>query len=78
MYEAFARGKMVPTQQCSATSNNNRTSLKSPFLREYFLPKIVISKCIEHDHCRYDGSMIPSDFVQADERMVKNYTGSDE
>ena len=28
-------------------------------------PKVVISKCIEFDHCRYDGSMIPSDFVQA-------------
>jgi uncharacterized protein YbbK (DUF523 family)/uncharacterized protein YbgA (DUF1722 family) len=34
-------------------------------MREFFRPKIVISKCIEHDHCRYDGSMIPSDFVKA-------------
>jgi uncharacterized protein YbgA (DUF1722 family)/uncharacterized protein YbbK (DUF523 family) len=32
-----------------------------PFVR----PKIVISKCIEFDHCRYDGSLIPSDFVKA-------------
>jgi uncharacterized protein YbgA (DUF1722 family)/uncharacterized protein YbbK (DUF523 family) len=28
-------------------------------------PKTVISKCIEFDHCRYDGSLIPSDFVKA-------------
>ena len=34
-------------------------------MREFLRPKIVISKCIEHDHCRYDGSMIPSDFVKA-------------
>ncbi len=34
-------------------------------MREFSRPKIVISKCIEHDHCRYDGSMIPSDFVNA-------------
>jgi len=33
----------------------------TPFVR----PKIVISKCIEFDHCRYDGSLIPSDFVKA-------------
>ena len=28
-------------------------------------PKLVVSKCIEFEHCRYDGSMIPSDFVKA-------------
>ncbi len=28
-------------------------------------PKLVVSSCIEFDHCRYDGSMIPSDFVKA-------------
>lgn len=28
-------------------------------------PNIVISRCIEFDHCRYDGSMITSDFVAA-------------
>ncbi|MGV8175010.1 MAG: YbgA family protein, partial [Methanothrix sp.] len=28
-------------------------------------PKLVVSRCIEFDHCRYDGSMIPSDFVKA-------------
>ncbi len=27
-------------------------------------PKILISKCIEHGHCRYDGSMISSEFVK--------------
>jgi uncharacterized protein YbbK (DUF523 family) len=39
-------------------------------MRKFFRPKIVISKCIEHDHCRYDGSMIPSDFVKALEPHV--------
>ena len=34
-------------------------------MREFSRPKIVVSKCIEHDHCRYDGTMIPSDFVKA-------------
>lgn len=28
-------------------------------------PRILVSKCLEHDHCRYDGSMIKSDFVAA-------------
>ena len=32
-------------------------------MREFSRPKVVISRCIEFDHCRYDGSMIPSDFV---------------
>jgi uncharacterized protein YbgA (DUF1722 family)/uncharacterized protein YbbK (DUF523 family) len=27
-------------------------------------PIVLISKCIEFDHCRYDGSMIASDFVK--------------
>ena len=34
-------------------------------MRQFIKPKIVISKCVEFDHCRYDGSMIPSDFVNA-------------
>ena len=34
-------------------------------MREFPRPRIVVSKCIEFDHCRYDGSMIPSDFVKA-------------
>jgi uncharacterized protein YbgA (DUF1722 family)/uncharacterized protein YbbK (DUF523 family) len=34
-------------------------------MRIFSRPKIVISKCIEFDHCRYDGSLIPSDFVKA-------------
>ena len=34
-------------------------------MRSFPRPKIVISKCIEFDHCRYDGSLIPSDFVKA-------------
>lgn len=28
-------------------------------------PKVVISKCLEHDHCRFDGSMISSEVVKA-------------
>jgi uncharacterized protein YbbK (DUF523 family) len=34
-------------------------------MRDFPRPKIVISKCIEFGHCRYDGSLIPSDFVKA-------------
>lgn len=34
-------------------------------MREFHRPRIVVSRCIEFDHCRYDGSMIPSDFVKA-------------
>ncbi|MCJ7445661.1 MAG: DUF523 and DUF1722 domain-containing protein [Methanotrichaceae archaeon] len=34
-------------------------------MRQFVRPKVVISKCIEFAHCRYDGSMIPSDFVKA-------------
>lgn len=32
-------------------------------------PKILVSKCIEHESCRYDGSLITSDFV----KRIKNY-----
>lgn len=32
-------------------------------------PRILLSKCIEHGHCRYDGAMITSDFV----KMLKPY-----
>src|SRR6056297_1690274 len=31
---------------------------------EFNRPNIFISKCIEHGHCRYDGSMINSEFVK--------------
>lgn len=34
-------------------------------MRQFARPKIVVSKCIEFDRCRYDGSLIPSDFVKA-------------
>lgn len=34
-------------------------------MRLFVRPKVVISKCIEFDNCRYDGSLIPSDFVKA-------------
>jgi hypothetical protein len=34
-------------------------------MRLFPRPKIVISRCIEFDHCGYDGSLIPSDFVKA-------------
>ena len=32
---------------------------------EFNKPNIFISKCIEFDYCRYDGSMINSDFVKS-------------
>ena len=34
-------------------------------MRSFARPKVVVSKCIEFANCRYDGSMIPSDFVKA-------------
>ena len=34
-------------------------------MREFPRPRIVVSRCIEFDHCRYDGSMIASDLVKA-------------
>jgi uncharacterized protein YbgA (DUF1722 family)/uncharacterized protein YbbK (DUF523 family) len=34
-------------------------------MRSFARPKVVLSKCIEFAKCRYDGSMIPSDFVKA-------------
>ena len=34
-------------------------------MRSFARPKVVLSKCIEFANCRYDGSMIPSDFVKA-------------
>ncbi|MDW7667441.1 MAG: DUF1722 domain-containing protein [Bacillota bacterium] len=39
---------------------------------EFNKPNIFISKCIEHGHCRYDGSMISSEFVKKLEPYV-NY-----
>lgn len=39
---------------------------------EFKKPNIFISKCIEHGHCRYDGSMITSDFAKGLEPYV-NY-----
>ncbi|KYC45927.1 MAG: hypothetical protein APG12_00538 [Candidatus Methanofastidiosum methylothiophilum] len=33
-------------------------------MKHFLKPRIVISKCIEHDACRYNGQMISSDFVK--------------
>jgi uncharacterized protein YbgA (DUF1722 family)/uncharacterized protein YbbK (DUF523 family) len=33
-------------------------------MSDWAKPKILVSKCLEFDHCRYDGSMISSDFVK--------------
>ena len=33
-------------------------------LKDFLKPKIVVSKCIEYDSCRYNGQMISSDFVE--------------
>jgi uncharacterized protein YbgA (DUF1722 family)/uncharacterized protein YbbK (DUF523 family) len=38
-------------------------SLEAFSLREFAKPKVVVSRCIEFDHCRYNGQMIASDFV---------------
>ena len=34
-------------------------------MRLFSRPKVVISRCIEFDHCRYNGNLIPNDFVKA-------------
>lgn len=39
-------------------------------MRSFAKPKVVLSKCIEFANCRYDGSMIASDFVTALEPHV--------
>lgn len=33
-------------------------------MKDFLKPKIVVSKCIEFDSCRYNGQMISSDFVK--------------
>ena len=33
-------------------------------MKDFLKPRIVISKCIEFDTCRYNGQMISSDFVE--------------
>lgn len=40
-------------------------------MREFLKPRIVISKCIEFDSCRYNGQMISSDFVKQLESYVE-------
>lgn len=32
-------------------------------MREFSLPKVVVSRCLEFDHCRYNGDMISSPLV---------------
>ena len=44
---------------------NNGGNMMEQFVR----PTIVVSKCLEFEHCRYDGSMIGDLFV----RKLKNY-----
>jgi len=40
---------------------------------EYVKPNIVISKCLEHGNCRFDGSQISSSFVKRIEPYVHFY-----
>lgn len=46
-------------------TKNNTTKKKTAFAR----PTVIISKCIEYDHCRYNGQMIQNELVQ----KLKNY-----
>lgn len=32
-------------------------------MRKFAVPKLIVSKCLEFDHCRYNGDIIRSDFV---------------
>lgn len=38
--------------------------------RTFNKPVVIISKCIEHGHCRYDGSQIGSNFVKSLEQYI--------
>ncbi len=40
-------------------------------MRDFPKPIVVVSKCIEFDHCRYNGQMIASDFVKSLEPYVE-------
>jgi len=40
-------------------------------LREFPKPKVVVSRCIEFDSCRYNGQMISSEFVKSLEPYVE-------
>lgn len=33
-------------------------------MKDFIKPRVVISKCLEHDKCRYDGSMINNEFIE--------------
>lgn len=37
--------------------------MEASTLRSFAKPRVVVSRCIEFDHCRYNGQMIASDFV---------------
>ncbi len=39
-------------------------------MREFSKPKVVVSRCIEFDSCRYNGQMISSEFVKSLEPYV--------
>ena len=43
---------------------NNSHLLIFTIMDNWPKPMVLLSKCIEFDHCRYDGSMISSDFVK--------------
>ncbi len=43
-------------------------------IKELAKPKLILSRCIEHDHCRYDGSTISSPFVKELEQYVEFQT----
>ncbi len=40
-------------------------------MTDWAKPTILVSKCLEFDHCRYNGSMISSDFVKKIKPFVK-------
>ncbi len=47
-------------------TKNNTTKKKTAFPK----PTIIISKCIEYDHCRYNGQMIQNELVKKLQKHV--------
>jgi uncharacterized protein YbgA (DUF1722 family)/uncharacterized protein YbbK (DUF523 family) len=43
-------------------------------MRDFTTPNIILSKCIEHDNCRYDGSKINNDFIKTLQSYVNFIT----
>lgn len=44
-------------------------------MEKFVKPRIVISKCIEFEYCRYNGQMIRNEFVKKNNAICRFYPG---